>query len=169
VISALKTIFGARNGAAIAIPLRARFTVSTTVATVAGIALANRIGRLSMPTRPAAAISSRLASPGPSTGSGGGASGTGSQSLVSRLDAETPSTAAWCTLIINATRPRRRASVPATPSITHISHSGLLRSSGSEATCPQISDSSLRPPGGGNAMRCRCREMSKSLSSTHTG
>ena len=41
------------------------------------------------------------------------------------------------------------ASVPATPSMTHISHSGRVRSSGSAAMCPQISASSVRPPGGG--------------------
>ena len=35
--------------------------------------------------------------------------------------------------------------------MTHISHSGRLRSSGSEARCPQISDSSPRPPGAGSA------------------
>ena len=39
----------------------------------------------------------------------------------------------------------------ATFSITHISHSGRLRSSGSDAMCPQISASSRRPPGDGQA------------------
>ena len=35
--------------------------------------------------------------------------------------------------------------VSATPSITHISHSGLLRSSVADAICPQISANSRRP------------------------
>ena len=59
----------------------------------------------------------------------------------------TPSTPAWCTFVITASRPPSCASVPATFSITHISHSGRLRSRFNEAMWPQISPSSTRPPG----------------------
>jgi hypothetical protein len=50
----------------------------------------------------------------------------------------TPSTAAWWTLVITASRPPARGSVSATPPITHISQSGFLRSIGADAMCPQI-------------------------------
>src|SRR3954453_19798097 len=131
--SALNTVGGAVNGAAIAWPVTARLTVSTAVDTVAGTALAICSGRVMNLTSPPAAISSSDASPGPSTGSGGGASGSKLHNWLSKLVAVTPSTAAWCTLTINASCPPSWGSVPATPSITHISQTGLLRSSGIDA------------------------------------
>jgi hypothetical protein len=155
VISALNGVVGALNGAAIAVPLRARFTVLTTVDTVAGNARARLSGRDRNLTRPPAAMSSWVASPGPATGSGGGESGSVLHSCVSRFVALTPSTAAWCTLIIRATGPPSCGSVPPTPSITHISHIGLLRSSCADTRRPQTSASSLRPPGDGRAIRRR--------------
>ena len=167
---ALNAVFGAANGGAIAVPLRARFTVSTTVDSVSSArTLTSFNGRMANLTAPLTAISRLLPPPAPSTGSGAGASGSVVHSCDIRFAPVTPSTPAWCTFVITAMRPPAWASVPATFSITHISHSGRVRSNGSDAMWPQISASSLRPPGDGSPMRCRWRSTSKSLSSTHTG
>ena len=143
--------------------------MSITEDTVVGTTLASFNGRAAKRTAPLTAISRSLPCPLASTGSGGGASGSVVHSFDIRLAPVTPSTAAWCTFVITAMRPPFWASVPAMFSMTHISHSGRVRSSGSDAMCPAISDSSVRPPGDGSPMRCRCRSTSKSLSSTHTG
>lgn len=166
---ALNAVLGAANGAAIVRPLRARLTVSTTEDTVVGSTLINFSGRVTNLTAPLIAISSSEASPAPATGSGAGASGSVVHSCDIRLAPVTPSTPAWCIFVMTAIRPPACASVPATFSITHISHSGLVRSSDNDAIWPHISESSTRPPGAGNPIRCRCRSTSKSLSSTHTG
>ncbi len=55
------------------------------------------------------------------------------------------------------------------PSITHISHNGRRRSTGSYAIWPQISESLARSPGGDNLMQCRWRSTWKFGSSTKTG
>jgi hypothetical protein len=52
-------------------------------------------------------------------------------------------------LVITANTPPAHGSVSQTPSITHISHSGLSRSSGAVAMCPHTSANSRRPPGDG--------------------
>jgi len=57
------------------------------------------------------------------SGSGGRGSGVTSSMISNSPAPETPSTIAWCILVSVATRP------PATPSMTHISHSGRERSS----------------------------------------
>jgi len=62
--------------------------------TVVGSTVASCSGRAANLSRPPVAISSGLASPGPSTGSGGGASGSTLHSCASRLAPVTPSTAA---------------------------------------------------------------------------
>ena len=152
VMLALNGVCGAVNGLAMASPDTARRTVSTTVVTVPGSTrVARCTGRVANRSSPRPAISSWLALPEPFTGAGGGGSASVLHSCDIRLAPVTPSTAAWCTLVITAIRPPAWASVPSTPSMTHISHSGRLRSSGSEARCPQISASSMRPPGGGQA------------------
>ncbi len=150
---ALNAVLGAANGRAIASPLRARLTVSTTVETVVGTTLINFSGREANFIAPLIAISSSLPPPTPSTGSGAGASGSVPHSCDIRLAPVTPSTPAWCTFVMTASRPPASAcaSVPAMFSMTHISHSGRLRSSGSDAIWPQISASSWRPPGAGKA------------------
>ena len=111
--------------AAMARPPAALRTVSTTVDTVEGSTLVARlIGRLAKRPRPPRAIRSGLTSALASTGSGAGALGSMLHSWDIRLAPVTPSTAAWCTLVITANRPPLRASVPSSPSIAHISHSG---------------------------------------------
>ncbi len=62
---------------------------------------------------------------------------------------EAPSMAQWWTLVTMPTRSCLR------PSMTHISHSGRLRSSWRLAICPASSPSSRRPPGAGAPMRRR--------------
>ena len=169
VMLALNAVRGAANGGAMVWPLRARITVLTTDDAVPVSALAKRSGLAANLIAPVNAISIWLAPPTPSTGSGAGASASVLHSCDIRLAPVTPSTQAWCTLVITASRPPCCASVPATPSMTHISHSGRVRSSGNPAMWPQISASSVRPPGGGRPIRCRCRFTSKLLSSTQTG
>src|SRR6476469_2695466 len=91
---ALKAVFGAAKGAAIARPLRARLTVSTTDDCVVGTTLTSFNGRVANLTAPLNAISRPLASPTPSTGSGAGASGSVLHSCDIRLAPVTPSTPA---------------------------------------------------------------------------
>ena len=81
--------------------------------------------------------------------------------VISLPDA--PSMAAWWTLLRTATWP------PATPSISHISHRGRLRSSGMAFRWAASSASSRGPPGAGTATWRRCQSMSKSGSSIHSG
>ncbi len=114
-------------------PSRARSRVDTTEDTVSGTTLASCNGRVANLSRPPAAIYQSVAPPTPSTGSGAGASASVVHSYDIRLAPVTPSTAAWCTLVRTARRPSWWQSVPATPSITHISQSRRLRSNGSEA------------------------------------
>ena len=102
---ALNAVFGAANGRAIASPLRARLTVSTTDESVVGTTLINFSGRVANFTAPLIAISSSLPPPTPSTGSGAGASGSVLHSCDIRLAPVTPSTPAWCTFVMTASRP----------------------------------------------------------------
>jgi len=76
---------------------------------------------------------------------------------------EAPSMAAWWILVSVARCPCSR------PSITHISHSGRLRSRGNDMRWAASSDSSFGPPGAGTAMWRMCQSRSKSGSSIHTG
>jgi hypothetical protein len=162
---ALNAVVGAANGAAMARPSRARITVCTNVSIVAGTTVANRNGRNANPFNPLAAICSGLPPPAPpTTGSGAGASGSMLHRWASKSAPATPSTTEWWIFTITVT-----ASLRASPSITHISHSGRSRSSGSPAIYPQISATSRRPPGDGAPTRCRWRRSSKSSSSTQTG
>ena len=124
----LNGVGGAENGAAIVRPSRARTSVCASVSIVAGNTVANRSGRFAKPSSPLTAICNGWAPPAPATGCGGGASGCGLHNWASRFAPATPSTTAWCTLSITVT-----ASSRAPPSITHISHSGRSRSSGSPA------------------------------------
>ena len=100
---------------------------------------------------------------GPTPAGGAASPGLRLKRCTKRPAPEAPSTAAWCTLVMTAKRP------PSMPSMTHASHSGRERSSGVLAMRPQISPSSLRPPGAGQATRRTWRMMSKSGSSIHTG
>src|ERR1700742_3018705 len=92
---ALNAVGGAANGGAMVWPLRARNTVLTTDDAVPLSALAKRIGRAANLTAPVTAISSSLAPPTPSTGSGAGASASVLHSWDIRSAPVTPSTAAW--------------------------------------------------------------------------
>ena len=133
-------------------------TVSTTVDSVLGTTLTSFSGRVANFIAPLTAISSSLAPPTPFDRI---------RRRARRVRCCTAATSGWrlsprrrrrgapssCT----ASRPPAWASVPATFSMTHISHSGRLRSNGSDAMWPQISASSARPPGDGRPMRCRWR------------
>ena len=77
---------------------------------------------------PPRARRSKRGSPTPATGrpaspTSGRGSGVASNMISANPAPETPSTRAWWILVSTATRP------PATPSMNHSSHSGLLRSS----------------------------------------
>ena len=65
VIASLNGVRGARNGAAIARPLRTRRTMSTTVDTVVGTTLASRSGRVAKLARPPHRQSHRIRFPWP--------------------------------------------------------------------------------------------------------
>ena len=170
VIRELNGVCGAAKGEAIARPPATRRTVSTTVDTVSGRTfVASVMGRVANLPNPPSAILIGFTSALAATGSGAGASGSTEHSCDIRLAPVTPSTAAWWTFVITASRPPLRASVPPSPSMAHISHSGWRRSSGRAARWPQTSASSALPPGAGRPIRCTCRSMSKCSSSTHTG
>ncbi len=146
----LKEVRGAENGAAIAVPSRARpsvFVISwvegaSSLAAFTGLVrvlmsprLSSSSSRGSRPNRPSSPCAR------------GGASGSRLHRWETRLEPETPSTVAWCifekTTILSSSY----------PSITHISHSGRDRSSGCPAMWPHSSTSSSYPPGCGSASR----------------
>ena len=82
--------------------------------------------------------------------------------MISAPDA--PSMAEWWTLTTKPTRSCLR------PSMTHASHSGRLRSRGTEAICAATSPSSRRPPGAGARRGGRgSRGRSRGLRSTRGG
>ena len=106
-ILALNAVRGAANGRAIVWPSRALSSVAATEDTVPGTTLARCNGRVANLTSPRAAISQPAALPTPSTRSGAGASASVLHSCDIRLAPVTPSTLAWCTLVITARRPAR--------------------------------------------------------------
>ena len=78
----------------------------------------------------------------------GGVSGCGfvSKRIVKMSTPEMPSTSAWCVFDRIAKRP------PSMPSTSHISHSGLSRSSCCENTRPASARSCSSEPGAGSAV-----------------
>ena len=162
----LNEVRGAEKGAAMAVPSRARPMVLASSSTdgVSSLAACSGLVRLLTTPRPSSS-SSRGSRPNPpsSPSASGGASASRLHRCEIRLDPDTPSTVAWCifenTAILS----------PSYPSITHISHSGRDRSSGSPARWPASSTSSSYPPGCGRASRCTCRSMSKCESLTQIG
>lgn len=166
VIELLSEVRGALNGAGIAAPRRERVHQRTGTGRVRGRSETSDSGRSRTFLAPSAASASSGAPPvdlSTIDGSSAGGSGVSEHSWAIRPAPVTPSTPAWCMRIMIAIRPSAR------PSMTHISHSGLLRSSAWPAMCAHNSASSCSPPGAGTAMRCTCASMSKDSSSTHTG
>ena len=99
-----------------------------------------------------------------STGSGTASDDSASRSnrWASASAPPTPSMAQWWTLI---TSPMR---LSASPSTTHTSHSGRLRSSGVEASSPTTVARAASSPGAGQVVACMWASMSVSVS-TQTG
>ena len=95
--------------------------------------------------KPRSSRSLGMCSVGSSTGSEKSSAAIGSRSnrWTRKSAPEAPSMALWCTLVMTPTRSCL------SPSTTHISHRGLVRSSGAPAICPASSASSRRPPGAG--------------------
>ena len=96
-------------------------------------------------------------------GSSGSTSGEASSTSASRSVPAMPSTMQWWVLETRAQWSSSR------PSMSHISHSGLLRSSRCAMTRPTTRESSSGPPGRGSAVSRRWYSMEKWGSSTHTG
>ena len=93
----------------------------------------------------------------------GAGSGVRSNSTVARSTPETPSTSAWCVLVMSAKRP------PSRPWTSHISHSGLERSSAWECTRAASARSCASEPGAGSAVSRTWYSRLKLGSSTHSG
>ncbi len=82
----------------------------------------------------------------PSSAGAGSGIGSRSKSTVPMSTPAIPSTAAWCVLVSSAKRSR------SSPCTSHISHSGLERSSCWEKTRAVSSFSCSSPPGSGSAV-----------------
>ena len=97
-------------------------------------------------------------------GFGGGAlSGFRSISTVARSTPEIPSSMQWCVLLTMAKRDSPR------PSTSHISQSGLSRSSACENRRPTSFFNSASPPGAGRAVWRTWYSRSNCVSSIQTG
>ena len=98
----------------------------------------------------------------PSWGSCGG-TGSASNSTVARSTPEIPSTSAWCVLEISAKR------LPSSPCTSHVSHSGLARSSCCEWMRAASERSCSSEPGDGSPVWRTWYSRLKLGSSIHTG
>jgi hypothetical protein len=130
-------------------------------------AVAVRAPERSMPRAPAARTSAGVGSGAGCHGSSGcsTSAGTGERSkiTVARSTPAMPSIIAWWLLLMSAKRP------PASPSISHSSHSGRARSSCWEKIRPASSSSWSASPGAGSALWRTWYSMLKVGSSTHSG
>src|SRR4051794_34485027 len=99
----LKEVRGARRGAAIAVPLRARSSVLVSTPAVGPTSLASSTGLVRLATTPRASSSASLGARGSVLRFGGVSSGDASGSRLHRneiaLAPETPSTVQWCILV----------------------------------------------------------------------
>ena len=100
---------------------------------------------------------------GSRAGNGWGSAVAASTTCFKRATAAEPSATQWWSLTTTAIRSAAR------PSTTRMAHSGRSRGRGVPANWPTARAKAWSSPGGSTRVWLRCRERSKSGSSTHTG